>query len=157
MATGVSVLCARVKVEEKWLIQALAKAGVPARPLPPTGAPLPIGPVPSGPLAAGAVSGVAAEHLSETTGVIVDRCADRTVAAAVIPALRAMGRRVIDAGLAATGNRLEIASALAAAGVPRPATLLATSEDSWTGRGGGARLPGYAPAARSRRTGDPVL
>ena len=131
MAIGVSVLCARVKVEEKWLIQALAAAGVPARPLPPTGAPLPIGPgpVPSGPLAADAVSGVAAE-LFEATGVIVDRCTDRTVAAAVIPALRAMGQRVIDAGLAATGDRLAIASALVSAGIPRPATLLATSEDA---------------------------
>jgi len=130
MANGVSVLCARVKVEEKWMIQTLAAAGVPARPLPPTSAPLPIGPVPSGPLAAGAVSGVSAEKHSVANGVIVDRCADRTVAAAVIPALRAMGRRVIDAGLAATGNRLEIASALAAAGVPLPAMLLATSEEA---------------------------
>lgn len=130
MATGVSVLCARVKVEEKWLIQALADAGVPAHPLPPTGAPLPIGPVPSGPLASDAVSGAAAELVAGGAGVIVDRCADRVVAAAVIPAMRALGHRVIDAGIAATANRLGIASVLASAGVPRPATLLATSEEA---------------------------
>jgi hypothetical protein len=126
VATGVSVLCARVKVEEKWLIQTLAGAGVPARPLPPTYAPLPIGLVPSGPLAAGVVSGDAAE----ISGSIIDRCTDRTVAAAILPFYRANGSTVIDGGLAATGNRLAIASALASAGIPRPATLLATSEDT---------------------------
>jgi hypothetical protein len=35
---------------------------------------------------------------------------------------------VLDAGIAATGHRLHVAGALAAAGVPRPATLLVASE-----------------------------
>jgi [lysine-biosynthesis-protein LysW]--L-2-aminoadipate ligase len=124
VATVVSVLCARVKVEEKWLIETLAAAGVPARPLPPTSTPLPIGPVPSGPLATTLGGGV------EVPAVVVDRCLDRIVAGAIVPMLRAMGTIVIDGGLAATGNRLAVASALAAAGIPRPATLLATSEDA---------------------------
>jgi hypothetical protein len=126
VATVVGVLCARVKVEEKWLIETLAAAGVPACPLPPTSTPLPIGPVPSGPLASGVAGGVAVE----VPGVLIDRCRDRIVAGAVVPLLRAMGTIVIDGGLAATGDRLTVASTLAAAGIPRPATLLATSEDA---------------------------
>jgi [lysine-biosynthesis-protein LysW]--L-2-aminoadipate ligase len=126
VATAVDVLCARVRVEEKWLIEALAEAGVPARPLPPTNTPLPIGPVPFGPL----VTTVAGGGAAELSGVIVDRCIDRIVAGAVIPSLRAMGAIVIDGGRAATGNRLAIATALAVAGIPRPATLLATSEEA---------------------------
>ncbi|MCC6790064.1 MAG: hypothetical protein IT336_00170 [Thermomicrobiales bacterium] len=126
MDSVVGVLCARVKVEEKWLIEMLAEAGIPARPFPPTGAPLPIGPVPMGPLATSVAGGVAVE----VSGVVVDRMTDRIVAGALLPTLRAMGTQVIDAGLAATGNRLSIASALTAAGIPRPATLLACSEDA---------------------------
>lgn len=126
MESVVSVLCARVKVEEKWLIEALAEAGIPARPFPPTSTPLPIGPVPTGPLATSVVGGVVAE----LSGVVIDRCADRILAGAIVPTLRALGTLVIDGGLAATGNRLTVASALASAGIPRPATLLVTSEDA---------------------------
>lgn len=126
MSTVVSVLCARVRMEEKWLIEALADAGVPARPLPPTLAPLPVGPVPSSPFATLVAGGVAAE----VTGIVVDRCADRVLAGVITPALRSMGVAVIDAGVAATGSRLAIATALANGGVPRPATLLVTSENA---------------------------
>jgi [lysine-biosynthesis-protein LysW]--L-2-aminoadipate ligase len=66
----------------------------------------------------------------DAADVIIDRCSDRTVAAAILPLHRATGCTVIGGGLAATGNRLEIATALANAGIPRPATLLATSEEA---------------------------
>ncbi|MGH2561093.1 MAG: hypothetical protein ACRDJH_18660 [Thermomicrobiales bacterium] len=123
MAT-VSVLCTRVRMEEKQILAALAAAGVPALPLHPSRLPLPVGPVPPGP-SASAADGVVVE-----AGVIVDRCQDRAVAAAVLPALRSVGVTVLDAGVAATGNRLAIASTLAAAAVPRPKTVLACSEES---------------------------
>jgi hypothetical protein len=60
--------------------------------------------------------------------VIVDRCQDRSVAAAVLPLRRSSGEKVIDAGLAATGTRAVVAAALAGSGVPRPVTMLVTSE-----------------------------
>jgi len=120
VTAAIGVLCARVRVEEKQLIAALAAAGATAMPLPPTGAPLPIGPVaPPSSLAPG--EGVAAR-------LIVDRCQDRAVAAAVLPVCRAMGGLTLDAGIAATGDRLAVATALAAAGIARPATRLVCSE-----------------------------
>jgi hypothetical protein len=118
MASVIGVLCARMRVEEKQLLQALAEAGVPARLLPPADAPVPIGPVPSGPATAGAYN----------AGVILDRCQNRTVAAAMLPLRRASCATVLDAGLAATGTRADVAAALAAAGVPRPTTMLVASE-----------------------------
>lgn len=126
MSTVVSVLCARVRVEEKRMIEALAAAGVPARPLPPASTPLPVGPLPSRPLTSDMVSGVVVEGSS----LIVDRCANRTVASVTTPLLRAMGVTVIDAGLASTHTRLTVATSIAAAGLPRPKTLLVTSEDA---------------------------
>lgn len=126
MSTVVNVLCARVRMEEKWMIEALAEAGVPARQLPPSDSPLPVGPVPAEPLATQVVGGDAAE----VSRVIIDRCADRIVAGAILPVLRSLGITVIDGGLAAAGTRLSVATALAVAGIPRPATLLVTSEDS---------------------------
>jgi glutathione synthase/RimK-type ligase-like ATP-grasp enzyme len=124
MATAVGVLSARMRVEEKQMLQALAEAGVPARLLPPTDSPLPIGPVPTRPSVAHAADGDA------TARVIVDRCQNRTVAAPVLRLRRAMGAIVLDAGLAATGTRADVASALVAAGVPRPATMLVASESA---------------------------
>jgi glutathione synthase/RimK-type ligase-like ATP-grasp enzyme len=112
-----------MRVEEKQMIQALAEAGLPARLLPPADAPLPIGPVPTGPSGASALGGGSAR-------VIIDRCQNRTVAASVLPLRRALGVKTIDAGLAATGTRAEVALALAAAGIPRPATILIASEDA---------------------------
>jgi glutathione synthase/RimK-type ligase-like ATP-grasp enzyme len=122
MAAVIGVLCARMRVEEKQVLQALAQTGVPARLLPPTDAPLPIGPVPSGPSGAPALDGEAAPR------VIVDRCQNRTVAAAVLPLRRAACATVMDAGLAAVGTRADVAAALAAAGVPRPTTMLVVSD-----------------------------
>lgn len=128
MATAVSVLCARMRMEEKWVIEALAEAGMPARQLPPSFAPLPIGPSPSEPFAVMTANGSA----DRVSGIVVDRCADRAVARATMPLLRASGCTVVDGGLAASGTRLDVARALAAAGLPRPATALITSEDAGT-------------------------
>ncbi len=124
MTSMVGVLCARMRVEEKQMLQALAEAGVPAHLLPPTDAPLPIGPVPPQPSAA---TQVVADGDS-TARVVIDRCQNRTVAASVLPVRRALGATVLDAGIAATGTRVEVAAALAAAHIPRPTTLLVTSE-----------------------------
>jgi glutathione synthase/RimK-type ligase-like ATP-grasp enzyme len=119
----VGVLCTRVRVEEKQLIKTLADAGVPALPLAPTSSPLPICPVPSKPSFVAAKDGVAAE-------LLIDRCQNRAVAAAMIPLWRANGVPVIDAGLAATSDRLAIAMTLAAAGIPRPLTDLVCDENA---------------------------
>lgn len=122
MSLQVGVLCARMRVEEKQLLQALAVAGVTARLLPPADVPLPIGPVPIRPSAAAAADGEAAPR------VIVDRCQNRTVAAVVVPLLGTSGATVLDAGSAATGTRADVAAALAAAGVLRPTTMLVASQ-----------------------------
>jgi glutathione synthase/RimK-type ligase-like ATP-grasp enzyme len=122
MAT-VGVLCTRVRVEEKQILATLATAGVPALPLAPTSSPLPMYPVPPKPSFAGAKDGDLAD-------VVIDRCQNRAVAAAVLPLMRAKGVRVIDAGLAATGDRLEVAMTLAAAGLPRPLTDLVCGEEA---------------------------
>jgi hypothetical protein len=108
------------------LIESLAEAGVPARQLPPSASPLPVGPVPAEPLATQVVGG----DVAEVSRVVIDRCADRIVAGAIVPVLRSLGITVIDGGLAASGDRLSVATALAVAGIPRPATLLVTSEDA---------------------------
>ena len=120
MTATVGVLCARVRVEEKQLMAALAEAGALPRPLPPSPVPLPIGP---SPLRAGDAEGSVAG-----VRVIVDRCRDRTVASAVLGVCRALGATVLAAGLAARGDRLAVAGARAAAGLPRPRTLLACDE-----------------------------
>lgn len=122
----VNVLCARVRMEEKRLIEALAAAGLPARQLPPVLAPVPVGPNPPGPFAVTA-SGAAGVV---SPGIVVDRCADRPLAGVIVPALRGMGAAVVDAGLAAKENRLTLATLLANAGIPRPATFLVTSDVS---------------------------
>jgi hypothetical protein len=111
-------------MEEKLLIEALAAAGVAASPLPPFPTPLPVGPVPSQPFAVTVANGVAESNL------VIDRLADRAVAGAIVPVMRGMGASVLDAGIAASANRFQIATALAAAGLPRPHTLLVTSEDA---------------------------
>ncbi|MDP9472421.1 MAG: hypothetical protein M3Q71_17425, partial [Chloroflexota bacterium] len=112
-------------VEEKQLLAALAEAGLPATALAPASLALPFDPtLPPVPLPP------AAADLAHVTPlpVVVDRCADRAVGAAVLPLWRALGVTTLDAGLAATGNRAAVAVALAPAGVPRPATRLVCSE-----------------------------
>jgi hypothetical protein len=109
-------------MEEKRMIDALAKAGVDVKPLPPTDAPLPIQP-----LSAAAVSG---EGAGESVNVVIDRLQERLTAAVWLPYWRQPGREVIDAGVAATLDRLAIARILAEAGLPRPETALVVSESS---------------------------
>ncbi len=115
----IGVLCARVRLEEKQLLAALAEAGALPMPLPPAPVPLPVGPRPA----------------SETPGVagarvIVDRCQDRAVAAAILAVCGQMGATVLHAGLAATADRLAVAGQLATAGIRRPATVLVCSPEA---------------------------
>ena len=127
MTAAMGVLCTRVRVEEKQLIAALAEAGVAVLPIAPNALPLPVGPDPNpSPTMPTPGSGVGAWGM----GLLIDRCQDRNVAAATLPLWRAGGARTLDAGLAATGSRLDIASALAAAGLPRPLTRLVCSPDA---------------------------
>lgn len=112
MATGVGLLCSRVRVEEKGILAALSGAGVPGCTIPPD-QPLP------------APVDVAD---SASPGVTIDRYANRTAAPVVLGLLAARGVPTIDAGLAARGNRVEIALALQAAGLPRPEMQVAIGE-----------------------------
>lgn len=146
MAT-VSVLCARVRIEEKLLLQALAEAGVPAALVPPEANPLDLSPSPAGPFAGDSGNGLEA-------GLILDRCQDRTIGAAVIAHQLAHGVTVHGAGLAATGSRLDVAIALSQTGVRRPATMLAPSE-----KAGIAALEqlGYPATLMPLRYGKPGL
>ena len=122
MTTVAGVLCTRVRMEEKRMIAALTKVGVVVKPLPPTDSPLPIQP-----LSASAVSG---EGAGETVHVVIDRLQERLTAEVWLPYWRQPGREVIDAGVAATLDRLAIARILAEAGLPRPETALVVSESS---------------------------
>ncbi len=129
--TAIGVLCARVRVEEKQIIAAIGAAGFVAVPVPPASAPLPPGP-------ASPEFAMTGEFLDATTGetkrepvrVLVDRAVNRSVAAATLPLVRLGGIRTVDAGVAATGTRLQVAAALAVAGVPRPNSLIGFSEAS---------------------------
>jgi len=127
---AIGVVCARVRVEEKQLIAALTDAGAVAMPLPPAPRPLPPSPTPPS-----AASGIAADFDvaaddAAPVALLIDRCPNRAIAEAVLPIWRAQGMAVLDAGLAATGTRLQVVQALAAAGLPRPATLLVCSEET---------------------------
>lgn len=127
MTTAIGVLCARVRVEEKQIITALGDAGAVAMPVPPASLPLPPCPAPRDLVALGQQP----EQESGVTfipGVIVDRCANRAVASVLLRLLTSAGVEVIDAGLASRGSRLDVATALTKAGLPRPASLVAFSE-----------------------------
>ena len=128
---AIGVVCARVRVEEKQLIAALTDAGAVAMPVPPAPAPLP--PSPTSPVAAsGSIADV--DPLSDDerapVALLIDRCQNRAIAQATLPIWQAQGLAVLGAGLAATGTRLDIVRALANAGLPRPATLLACTEET---------------------------
>lgn len=123
--TAIGVLCARVRVEEKQLITALGDAGAVAMPVPPASTPLPPGPAPQDLAALGASTNGAGDTAPR---VLIDRCQNRAVAATMLQLLHGSGVRVLDAGLAAVGSRMQVAAALARAGLPRPASLVAFSE-----------------------------
>ena len=112
MATGVGLLCSRVRVEEKGILAALASAGIPGCIVPPD-QPLP-------PISTGAING--------TSAVVLDRCASRAQASVLLPLMRMSGATTIDAGLAATEHRVAIGLALRQAGLPRPAMQVAIGE-----------------------------
>lgn len=128
--TATGVLCARVRIEEKQIIAALGDAGMVAMPVPPASTPLP--PDPASPLAALGrfIDATTGEAIDQAVSCIIDRAQNRAVAGATLPLLRAQGVRTIDAGLAATGSRLDIAIALSRAGLPRPRALTGFSEAS---------------------------
>jgi glutathione synthase/RimK-type ligase-like ATP-grasp enzyme len=125
---AIGVFSARVRVEEKQIIAAAGVAGCLAVPVLPASTPLPPGPAsPHQATLGGHRDGA---DNAGPVGVLVDRCANRAVAAVTLHLARIGGIRTIDAGVAATGNRIEIASALEAAGIPRPVTLVGFSEES---------------------------
>jgi glutathione synthase/RimK-type ligase-like ATP-grasp enzyme len=125
--TAIGVFCARVRVEEKEIIVAAGNAGVAAVPVLPASRPLPPGPASSPAAMLGALLD---ETAGADLGVLVDRSPNRPVAATVLHLARLGGVRTIDAGLAATGTRVQVATALAVAGIPRPACLVGFSEAS---------------------------
>ncbi len=129
--TAIGVLCARVRVEEKQIIAAIGNAGFLAVPVLPASSPLPPGPGSPGFAILGEIlDATTGESMTKPVDLVIDRAPDRAVAAATLPLLNINGLRTIDAGLAATGSRLQVASALATAGVPRPGTLVGFSEAS---------------------------
>ena len=129
--TAVGVLCARVRVEEKQIIAAIDQTGLVAVPVPPAGAPLPPGPASREFAMLGEfLDATTGETMSKTVQVLVDRATNRAVASATLPLLQGLGITTIDAGVAAHGTRLQVASVLATAGIPRPASLFGFSEES---------------------------
>jgi hypothetical protein len=115
-------------VEEKQIIAAFGDAGAVAMPVLPASTPLPPGPATravSPDLAAGSID-IGDPRLT----VLIDRCANRYVAEATLPLVAQRGVRIVGAGIAAIGSRLAVATALEQAGIPRPSTLLAFTEDS---------------------------
>jgi [lysine-biosynthesis-protein LysW]---L-2-aminoadipate ligase len=119
MAT-VGVLCARGRVEENAIMAALAEAGIVSALFPPADEPLPVGPMSPSPTG----------HPFPVPQIVVDRHPTRQIARAVLATCAALGVPALCAGIAATGDRLDVASALAAHGLPRPLTALSTSEDA---------------------------
>lgn len=122
------VFCARVRVEEKQIIAALGDAGAVAMPVLPANTPMPPGPATHHAPPDLAIGTIDINDPNLTT--IIDRCPNRYVAEATMPLLRARGVRVIDAGIAGSGTRLQVATALTQAGMPRPTTLVGFSEES---------------------------
>lgn len=119
----IGVLCARIRVEEKQIAAALAEAGASMQPIQPAALPMPPAqPVPLPP-APGLTGGLAGE-------MIVDRLQNRAVASAMTRLLRLHGATVLGAGLAAANDRLAVATALANAGLPRPACWLAPNDEA---------------------------
>ena len=119
MAT-VGVLCARGRIEENALMAALAQAGIVSALFPPADEPLPVGPMSPSPTG----------RPFPVPQIVVDRHPTRQIARAVLATCGALDVPVLCAGIAATGDRLDVASALAAHDLPRPLTALCTSEDA---------------------------
>ncbi len=129
----VGVLCVRQRVEEKQIIAALAEAGVVANPVSPAAMPTPLGPSPRQPLASDLAGGEAA--------VVIDRMQDRVTGTAALAVARLHHAPVISAGIAASGNRVHIATTLAVAGIARPASYLVFDEASGIAAAGQLDFP----------------
>jgi len=131
LVTAIGVLCARVRVEEKQIIAAIGHAGLLTMPVSPTSAPLPPGPAsPEVALVGELLVATTGETMTHVIDVLIDRATNRSVAAAILPLVRMNGVRTIDAGVAATGTRLQALSALALAGLPRPVAFVGFAEVS---------------------------
>lgn len=157
--TATGVLCARVRVEEKQIIAALGDAGMVAVPVPPASAPLPPDPASRATTLGHSIDATTGESIDQVVSCIIDRAQNRAVAGATLTLLRAQGMRTIDAGLAATGSRIEVAAALSRAGVPRPRALAAFSEGSGlqaaTEIGFPSTLLGLTPGSATTHLQDP--
>ena len=128
---AIGVYSARVRVEEKQIIAAVGDAGCLAVPVLPASMPLPPGPASPHQAMLGDVrNGSSDEGTQVPLDVIIDRCTNRAVAGVSLQLARLGGVAVIDAGLAATGSRVAVASALERAGIPRPASMVGFSEAS---------------------------
>src|SRR5215204_2181747 len=120
MMATVGVLCARGRIEENAIMAALAEAGIVSALFPPAVEPLPVGPMSPEPTG----------RPFPVPQIVVDRHPTRQIARAVLATCNALGVPALCAGIAATGDRLDVASTLATYGLPRPPTALCTSEDA---------------------------
>jgi hypothetical protein len=109
----IGILCERVRKEEKQLLEAFSRAGVPAVPVPPHACPV-------------SLDSSAREAFGSLT-LLIDRCPERSASCQVIAALIDSGLPVLHAGVASMGNRFAVARRLNAVGVARPATMLVSS------------------------------
>jgi hypothetical protein len=129
MTVAVGVLCARVRVEEKQIMTALGDAGAMGMPVPPTILPLPPRPAQHDLMAMlPALGDDSIGGSNSIPSVMIDRATNRQAARPLGRLLRQAGIHIVDAGLASTRNRQEVATAWAVAGLPRPKTLVAFSE-----------------------------
>jgi glutathione synthase/RimK-type ligase-like ATP-grasp enzyme len=126
---NVAVFCTRVRVEEKQLLAAFAKAGMPAEPTSPEPTPFPI-PRVSLATPAGLSNMSSPFEGAHRYALVIDRVHNRTVASALMRNHRAMGAVTIDSGIASVGTRLDVMHALAEAGLPLPPAYLALSENA---------------------------
>src|SRR5215204_3827479 len=112
----IGILCERVRVEEKQLLEALSLEQLPAELVPPLEEPVAI-----------AAAGPAAGHF-DGYSLLVDRCANRSASSHLFEVAGDVGLDVLGAGIAGRGNRLDVARALTKAGIARPASYFAGSE-----------------------------
>ncbi len=115
----IGILCERVRMEEKQILAALGSEGLPAVPVPPFDLPVEIA----------AVAGLLPDRSAiDQFALLIDRCPERAAASQLIALLDQNGVLVLGAGVASSGNRLDVAKRLASSGVSRPRSVLVSSE-----------------------------
>lgn len=125
MSTSIGVLCTRMRVEEKQIVQALTAHQAVGTIVPPASLPIPPGPS----LPDLAKLGATADDGGVTVpGVMIDRIPNRAAGRVMNRLVRHAGVIIIDGGLCSRRNRLEVASAWKAANLPRPHTLVGFNE-----------------------------